>query len=155
MAGSDPGFDPQAFRDAIEFAMSMGLPQDEDERATFHFPAVTVYRDSNGDEVTPRTDKNGNPLDHTIRVSKERPDPVQVPVAVEYSPTGNADERPVGSFRQTRARVTALDRHWDQIKDAVEVELGGDFYVISYHHPPVGLFEVTVYTMECLARNEK
>lgn len=161
MAGTDSGFSAAAFREAIEFAMVMGLPQSEDERATFHFKPDTTAYYRNGERLypdgtdsnEPRTDKNGNPLDSTIRVKQEAPEPVRVPVAVEFNPT-NTDERPVGAFRNTRVRITALDEHWPDIKDAIEVELGGDMYVISYHHPPVGLFEVTVYTMECVARSE-
>lgn len=157
MAGTDASFDAGAFRDAIEFAMVMGTPQGAAERATFLFPATTTYYDTTGatpvEVVNPRTDQNGNPLNPDIRREQVRPASVQVPVAVEFN-TANMDERPIGSFKATRASITVLDEHWPQVKDAVEVQLGGDTYVISYTHPPVGLFEVTIYTMECFARSE-
>lgn len=153
MAGTDASFDATAFREAIEFAMVMGLPREDDERATFLFPATVEYEKDGEIIPKPRTDQNGNPLDPSIKVVRTRPTQVQIPVAVEFSPTGS-DERPVGAFRDTRARITVLDKHWPQVKDAIEVVLGGDTYVISYTHPPVGLFEVTIYTMECVARSE-
>lgn len=158
MAGTDAGFDATGFREAITFAMNMGLPQDTSERATFHFkPDGLTYIDTSlatpAEVQDPRLDQNGNPLNPAIRVERSRPDPVQVPVAVEFS-TAGLDERPVGSFKPTKVSVTVLDQHWPQVKDAIEVELGGDRYVISYTQPPVGLFEVTIYTMECFARSE-
>lgn len=157
MAGTDASFDATAFRDAIQFAMVMGLPQETDERATFLFPATTVYMDMSQATpalvTDPRVDQNGNPLNPNIKRERTRPDEVQVPVAVEFS-TARMDERPVGSFKDTRVSITVLDKHWPDVKDAVEVKLGGDTYVISYTHPPVGLFEVTIYTMECFARSE-
>lgn len=154
MAGTDASFDAQGFREAIQFAMVMGLPQDSSERATFHFKATTSYVDAAGDPVAnPRVDQDGNPLDPSIRVVRTHPDPVQIPVAVEFN-TATLDERPVGAFKPTRVSITILDTHWPQVEQAIEVELGGDRYVISYERPPVGLFEVTIHTIECFAQSE-
>lgn len=154
MAGTDSGFDAPGFREAITFAMNMGLPQDVSERATFHFKPTRSYQDSSGNVVlNPRVDQNGQPLDPSIRVVRTHPAPVQVPVAVEFD-TAGLDERPVGSFKPTKVSITVLDEHWPQVSSAIEVELGGDRYVISYTQPPVGLFDVTIYTMECFARSE-
>lgn len=163
MAGTNAQFDAQAFRDAISFAMTMGLPQDPSERATFFFRAEKVYRRWDETLATPawvdvdasdiRLDQNGNPLDPGIRVVKLSPEPVRIPVAVEFD-TASIDERPVGSFKPTKASITILDEHWPDVSTAVEVELGGDRYVISYKHPPMGLFDVTIYTVECFAQSE-
>lgn len=151
MAGTDSRFDATEFRDAIEFAMTMGLPEDTDERPTFHFKAVRAYEDRNGNPVVdPRVDQDGNPIDPNIRVTTTPPDPVQIPCAVEFD-TARPDERPVGSFKSTKASITILDVHWPQVEDAIEVELGGDRYAISYERPPNGLFEATVHTVECFA----
>ena len=147
MAGSDPRFNPVQFRDAITFAMNMGLPTDDSESATFHFRKTKQF------PTGTRLDQDGNPLDPNVLPVVERPEPVKVPCAVEFSPAG-LDERPVGAFKPTKAVITILDVHWPQVQDAIEVELGGDRYVISYTEPPIGLFEVTVYRMVCFARQE-
>lgn len=154
MAGTNEAFDATAFRDAIEFAMTMGLPQDTNERPTFHFEPTKAYVDRNGDPVVdPRVDQDGNPIDPNIRVTTTPPDPVQIPCAVEFS-TSRPDERPVGSFKATKATITILDTHWPQVEDAIEVSLGGDRYAISYEHPPPGLFDATVHMIECFAISE-
>lgn len=156
MAGTDAGFNSQEFREAITFAMNMGLPQDPSERATFHFRATRTYWTTDAtpvEVVNPRVDQNGNPIDPNIRVVRDHPTPVQIPVAVEFG-TAGVDERPVGSFKPTKATITVLDEYWPQVKNAIEVELGGDRYVISFRHPPVGLFDVTIYTIECFAQSE-
>jgi hypothetical protein len=130
------------------------------ERATFHFRRTKTYEQQVlgvWETVTSPPlvlDQDGNPLDKTVRVrqvlSKQ---PVRIPVAVEFS-TSSLDERPIGAFKATKATLTILDTHWPQVQDAIEVELGGDHYVISYAHPPMGLFEVTVHMIECFARSE-
>lgn len=154
MAGTDASFDATQFRDAIKFAMNMGLPDDPNERATFYFRPTMRYVDQAGNEaINPRLDQNGKPLDPSIRIVREHPTPVQVPVAVEFN-TANVDERPVGAFKPTRVSITVLDEHWPRVEQAIEVELGGDRYVISYERPPVGLFEVTIHTIECFAQSE-
>lgn len=154
MAGANAQFDAQAFREAIDFAMSMGLPEDPSERATFHFrPTVEYWKGGVKLDTTPRLDASGNPLDSSIRVRRINPAPVRIPVAVEFS-TAAVDERPVGAFKPTKVTITIMDEYWPEVEDAIEVELGGDRYVISYSHPPMGLFNVTIYTIECFARSE-
>lgn len=156
MAGTNAQFDAQAFREAIGFAMTMGLPEDPSERATFHFRPTVEYWTTDATPtqvINPRLDASGNPLDPNIRVRRINPTPVRIPVAVEFD-TAAVDERPVGAFKPTKATITILDEHWSDVSTAVEVELGGDRYVISYSHPPMGLFNVTIYTIECFARAE-
>lgn len=156
MAGTNAGFDAKAFRDAMKFAMNMGLPQKTEERATFHFRPTKTYwtTDATPTQVlNPRLDQNGNPLDPNIRTVRTFPTPVQIPVAVDFD-TAAVDERPVGAFKPTKVTITIIDEYWPQVAEAVEVELGGDRYVISYRHPPMGLFDVTIYTIECFAQSE-
>lgn len=148
MAGTIPGFDPDVFRANIHFAMNMGLPSDVTERPTFYFRAVRTY--------PPGTlvDSEGTPLDPTVKATTTAPDPVQVPCAVEFQTTRNDDESLVGTFRQTAAALTLLDVDYDLIKDAIEVSLGGNRFVISYQEPPIGMGDVTVYRLHCFPKGE-
>lgn len=147
MAGTDSRFDASAFRDAVHFAMNMGLPQTESERATFHFRGVKTW--------PPGTvlDQDGTPINPNISPTTVTPDPVQIPCAVEFS-QAKPDELPAGQFIPTKATVTILDEDYPQVKDAIEVELNGDRYAIRYTPPSMGLFEVTVYQFICFAKDE-
>ena len=155
MAGTNASFDATEFRDGIELAMTMSLPNEESLRATFHFPLTTSYVDQNGDPViNPKVDQDGSPLDPSIRIVRTpSADPVQVPVAIEFA-VATPQELPVGQFEPTRATLTILDRHWPAVQDAHEVSLGGDRYVIAYRLPPIGIFEATIHQVQCYAKSE-
>lgn len=148
MAGTNPAFDRTTFMDGILLAMNMGLPVDPAERPTFHFAPVKVYPPGT------RLDNEGTPFDLSVAPTYNTPEDVQVPCAVEFSRADN-EELPVGMFRRTKAVITLLDDQYEIVKDAIEVSLGGDKYIIGYMEPPIGMFEVTIYNMVCYGKEEK
>lgn len=141
------GFDSAGFRQAIRFAMQMGAPPDPDKRPKFLPKAEgrTYYR--NGVEIpTPRTDRDGRPLDPTIEMVETKPEPVtDVDCAIEIV-TAESDELPVGNFRPTKAVVTFLDDEYAKVADCREMVYNGDRYVYGYEPELNGLFDVGVHT---------
>lgn len=148
MAGiTGSGFDAADFRAGISFAMTMGLPQDTSERATFHFRQTISY------PLGTRLDSEGKPFDLTIEPEVDGPEPVQIPCAVEFF-GAYGEEGPVGVFESARAIITILDTNWPTVENAIEVTLGGDRYTIAYKEPPLGLFDVTIHRLRCEAIDE-
>lgn len=147
MAGSHPSFDAAQFRESIKFAMDMGLPSDPTQRATFRFRKTTSWPPGT------RLDQEGNAIDPNVSPIVSEPDPVQISCAVEFS-QASPEELPVGQIVQAKATITVLDVDYEKVQGAVEVDLGGDRYVIRYEEPPVGLFEVTVHRLVCYAKDE-
>lgn len=141
------GFNAAAFRDAIRFAMNMGLPNATEERATFKWNTVRTYTTA---------DPAGSPYDYTATpaTSVAHAD-VAIPVAVEFSarPAGSRDTS-VGQFDSSRAVITVLDEDYALIVGADQVLLGGNTYEIQFVGPPVALFDVTIYQIYCDARDE-
>lgn len=147
MAGSNPAFSAAQFRTAIIDAMNMGLPSDVSERATFRWHKQQTFS---------KIDPSGQPYDLTASpVTDTTPDDVQIPCAVEFSarPAGSM-ETSIGEFDTSRAIITILDEHYPSVEGADEVILGGNTYDIQFVGPPIGLFEVTVYQLFALARDE-
>jgi len=145
VAGSSPGFDATAFRDAISSAMKMGASPIEGERATFHFPAQLVYNGSmDGDAV---------PFDPAATVVSSEPPAVQVDCAIEYF---DAEAQPTafGMMSPTRIAVTVLDVDYERVKECSYVVVGGDRYDYRRTEPPNGLFDVGVYTLHFLSQSE-
>lgn len=163
MAKTDPSlgfsvdFDAEGFRRAIHFAMEMGAPPDPSLRATFVFPSTgRTYTSRNGDILDPasvRTDRDGRPLDPTIRVTDTPGARIQVDCAVEIV-RADADELPVGNFRPTKAVVTLLDEEHDQVKGCRELIYNGDRYLFGYEPDALGLFDVGTFTMIFYAVDE-
>lgn len=150
MAGTDSRFDAGAFRDAIRFAMTMGLPQATQERATFQWDTERIF---------PSPDAGGNPYDWTATPTSTTTYPdVQIPVAVETPGSANRDDTTIGAFDVSKVVITILD---DDFTDIVvggvlanRVLLGETPYEIEYVGPPLGLFEVTVYQLYAKAVDE-
>lgn len=141
------GFNPAAFRDAIRFAMHMGLPNATEERATFRWTTVRTYDTA---------DPAGNPYDYTATpATSVAHDDVLIPVAVEFSarPAGSRDTA-VGQFDSSRAVITVLDEDYALVEGADLVLLGGNTYEVEFVGPPLGLFDVTIYQLYCDARDE-
>lgn len=146
MAGTNSAFDGDLFREQIRSAMRMGLPGTVSDRATFQWRVSKTY---------PKQDVTARPYDWTdTPVTEVERDDVQVPVAVEFSRTGDTMDNPVGSFETPRAVITVLDEDYAEIEGASHVLLGGNRYFIRFVAPPMGLFDVTVYQIYCQAMDE-
>lgn len=145
MAGTNPGFNAAAFRDAIHFAMQMGAPPDAGERVTFHFASQLVYNGSiDGDAV---------PFDPTVTVTSTEPPTKQVDCAVEYFDSENQPTN-FGLLAPSRIAVTLLDVDYAQVKTCSYVVVHGDRYDYRRTEPPSGLFDVGVYTMHFTSNSE-
>lgn len=147
MAGKHPSFNAKEFREAITFAMNMGLPEDKKERITFRWTPNRVYEN---------TDAGGNPWSWSSQpTSEEIKEDVQVPAAVEFSarPAGSVDT-PIGQFDTSRVIVTLLDVDFDKIQGADLFILDNNEYDVQFVGPPLGLFNVTVYQIFAEARDE-
>ena len=141
------GFDAAAFRDSIQFAMNMGLPQTASERVTFRWTPEKDYAIE---------DPGGNPYDYTATpTSTNAPADVQVDAAVEFvTRTTLSGGTPVGEFNTPRAVITLLDVDYAEVEGADQVLLGGNTYKVDFIAPPIGLFEVTIYQIHCSAMDE-
>ena len=153
MAGSNPGFDAKAFEGGIRFAMQMGAPVKMENRVTFVFPKTTSYPPGT------RLDREGRPLDPRVPRTEavSRPD-IQVDCAVEFEdprlPIGGTQEIAVGRFTPTRLTLTLFETDYELVKEAKDVKVGGDTYVVAYHPPPLALFNVGFQQIVCHARDE-
>jgi hypothetical protein len=162
VANSDPRFDPNVFREAISFAMTMGAPPDPDARAVFVFSQGTRTYWKNGVQLTttPRLDQDGRPLDPTIQVraepavtKKQGPGADEVDCAIEFDIV-NTEELPVGNLRPGRLTVTVLDTDYAKVEGCREVLISGDRYTFQYEPPSMGLFDVGVRQMIFYAVDE-
>lgn len=147
MAGSNPAFNPAQFRDVIRTTMIMGLPNATAEKPTFRWRP---------DRTFTTADPAGAPYDFTASpTTTDAPPDVQIPVAVEFSarPAGSL-ETSIGEFDTSRVIITILDEDYELVRGADEVLLGGNTYDIQFVGPPIGLFEVTVYQVFAIARDE-
>lgn len=149
MAGTDARFNAADFRTNIRFAMTMGLPNTTAERATFQWDTAKTFT---------KDDTGGNPFDWTASpvTTVTYPD-VLIPVAVEIG--GESDDNTnVGTFDISRAVITVLDEDFEllTVNDVFcnRVLLGDNAYEIKFVAPPLGLFDVTVYQIHCLALDE-
>ena len=153
MAGTtDPrasGFDAATFRDSIQFAMNMGLPETTSERVTFRWTPEKDWRIE---------DPGGNPYDYSSTnapTNTVAPADVQVDAAVEFvTRTTLSGGTAIGEFNTPRAVITLLDVDYAQIEGADKVLLGGNTYYVDFVAPPMGLFDVTIYQIHCSAGDE-
>lgn len=145
MAGSNPSFNAANFRTQIKATMRMGLPTNVADQATFVWEAVKTYAND---------DPNANPynLAQAPTTSSQHAN-VRVDVAVEMLGNDLTDTS-VGQINNQHARITVLDEDYAQIVGATKVLLGQNTYEINFVSPPIGLFEVTVYQMDCTAIDE-
>jgi hypothetical protein len=141
------GFNAAQFRDAIKFAMNMGLPNTVSERATFRWIPDYTYSEA---------DPGGTPYDlDAVPTATDAPEDVQVDCAVEFVSRASASGgTAVGDFDVARAIITVLDTDYASIEGCNQVVLGGDTYDVDFVAPPMGLFEVTIYQIYCTAVDE-
>lgn len=139
------GFDSSLFRDAITSTMEMGMPEDEAEKITFYWKPVKTFENP---------DASDNPYNLSATpVTASQREPVIVPAAIEFE-SRRADGTPLGQFENPRVKVTLLDVHYEQVKDAQSAVIGGDIYGIDFTAPPIGLGDVTVYQLYLTALDE-
>lgn len=141
------GFNAEEFRDAIRFAMRMGLPEDESERATFKWTPQKTFA---------KTDAAGRPLDWTSTpLTESTHEDVQIDVAKEFQRYSSGEGiTSLGEFHSTSVVLTILDEDYELVDGADKVELGGNTYTVEYVAPPDGMFEVTVYQVYLRAEDE-
>jgi hypothetical protein len=148
MAGTSSAFDAANFRTSIKAAMNMGLPVPTALRPTFRFKEEKAF------PVDTLLDDDGYPFDPSIEPVVTSPAPILVDCAVEIT-KAEPSELPVGAIRRLKATLTILDTDYARIKDAYEVDLGGDAYTIETVLPPYGLFDVTIYQLICVSKEEE
>lgn len=140
------GFDATAFREGILTAMQMGAPPDVNDQALFHFPNLLVYNGS--------ADGANVPFDPAGTVTNHAPDPVRVDCAIEYF---DAENQPTGGFgllAPTRISVTMLDDAYAKVKGCAYVVIAGDRYDYRRTEPPVGLFDVGIWTIHFVSPSD-
>jgi hypothetical protein len=144
--GTPSGFNSADFRTAIRFAMNMGTPTDPAKQVTFLFPEVDVFAPH--DPAAHPYDWSSTP---TAVTSPARQ--VTVLAAVSYGGPPLVEGTPMGQFDQEKLTLTLLDQDYALVVGATEVLVGGVHYVIDPPGAmPVGLFDVTVYTLHATAR---
>jgi hypothetical protein len=146
--GLSADFDGDQFRNAIRFAMQMGAPPDPDKQAMFIFKPTgrTYWKNDVQLGSTPRLDRDGKPLDPTVEVRLVEANTKSVDCAIEII-RADAEELPVGTFRQTKAIVTLLDAQYEEVVGCSELLYNGDHYRFGYEPEGLGLFDVGVNTM--------
>ena len=145
MAGSNAGFNADAFREGIRFAYTMAASPVASEQVAFYKATELIY--------TVPVDDDNVPFDPTTTVQRVAPPPVRVPCGVEYF---DAEGQPVpfGTVTVSRITCTLLDEDYVQVKDSAYVVIGGEKYLYRRTQPPSGLFDVGLYVMHFRAENE-
>lgn len=149
-------FDSTKFRDAIGFAMKMGLPGTASERVTFQWDPSNTYA---------AADQKGNPYDWTSSptasvTAADLVASLALPAAVEYTDSkSSSGDTTIGDFDKGRIKITILDTQYALITDGDlglpdSVLVDGNTYNVDYFIPPTALFDVTVYSLYCTARDE-
>lgn len=159
MKTNDPrenSFSAARFRDAIDFAMSMGIPQDESHRVTFVWKGTKAYTDAD----TRRSPYDWTDTPSATTTATDVPLSLAVPAAVEFYDAKSASgESAMGDFDIGRVRITMLDTSYAQLVDDVlglpdECSIDGATYTVDYWMPPMGLFDVTIHTCFAAALDE-
>ncbi len=140
------GFDAAKFRDAIGFAMAMGMPETAAERVTFFWDDELRFASE---------DPSHRPYDWTATPDSQTSStrtPVSVNVAVDPGVVASRThiETGVGEFQQSALNIYVLDTDYEQVYDADYVVVDGQIYDIVMWAAPVGLFSVTLHT--CVVR---
>lgn len=148
---SDPrasAFNKAEVVDALTFAMNMGVPQNPAERIVFKWNVIKQYAGP--------TDHAGIPLnldEQPINVS-QHPD-VVVPLAMEFlAGSSGVHGTAAGTIDNPYMVLNILDTEYPKIATANYVQVGDEYYGITYMEPTVGLFGMTLYRIHIQARSE-
>lgn len=125
--------------------MTLGLPPVETDRPIFFTPQDAVnYARADNEEI---------PFDPSARPQVPAPVQVSVPCAVEYVDAAGRVET-FGTVNPSKIRLTLLDEDYQRVVGFSYVEIGGDRYNYAKTEPPLGLGEVGVWTIHCIAEDE-
>jgi hypothetical protein len=146
VATTDPraaGFSATAFRDAINFTLSMANSNVTAERCLFHWETARTFG---------QADPAGNPYNWSATPSTTiARAPVEVPVAIEFGSLASARadtlEPGVGAFNSVDCTITLLDESYALVFDADFITVNERRYVINAWTPPIALFDVNVYQL--------
>ncbi len=137
MAGTDVGFDAQAFRDGISFALTMAAAPEPARQVTFHFE---------------RTEQIG--FDPAAAPEVTGREPVTVPCGIAYTDVDGSLTTGFGIMASSSIKLTLLDVHHAQVEGCAYVTIDGDTYFYRRTAPPTGLFDVGLFAMYFAARTE-
>lgn len=146
MAGTDTRFNAVKFRDAINFAMSMGAPN----ALPVEFLWDLVETFSNPDPTGLSYSMSAAPT------SASQHPPVTINCAVEYIPasTVGTTNASFGRIEESKLIVTVMDDVFPQIDGASYIKLNGNRYEIEVDAPTFNLFEVEIHQLYCTAIDE-
>lgn len=160
--GISANFPSGTVRNALLFAMQMGAPNEvsETDKRQVRFlrrnGAVEYFAEGS---TTPlalnafRRDRDGKPLDPTIRMVTAEDEEILVDVAIELT-EATAEEVPVGNFRPVKATITIMAEEYAQIVGCREVIYNNDRYGYAYELDANGLFDMTFHTLIFFAIDE-
>lgn len=134
-------FDADLFRSAIVSTMEMGMASGGNpvQECIFKWTDKHTYTSS---------DQEGAPYDFAASpATTVTHEDVKVPVAIELFPSDDKGSSALGELDQVKAAITVLDTYYDQVRTADLISLGHSLYTIDYVAPPVGLFDVNIYTL--------
>lgn len=153
MAGSDPRFPADQFRDAIRFAMTMGTPNKVADRATFRWIEERTYTSQ---DPAGRTYDWATPPAATVAIAD-----LQLPCTVETPKSTTEDGTALGSFDPSKATVTLLDTEYDALlahgagRLPDQVIIGQTTYVVRFEGDPMGLFDVDTHQLHCETQEQR
>jgi hypothetical protein len=149
-------FSAARFRDGVGFAMKMGIADTLSERVTFFWTTENTYAVAD----TKAAPYDWTAVPDTTKSATDVPASLTVPVAVEFFDSkSSSGDTAIGDFDIGRIKVTMLDTSYDQLDDfylgkPTGMTVDGDTYIIDYWAPPIGLFDVTIYSVFASARDE-
>lgn len=145
MAGTPPGFDADAVRAGLRFAMEFGLPSEAVDQPTFFMPVVSTT----SDEV----DAEGVPYDPGATLTTGTAVRKRVDCAVEYI-DGEGKIETFGILNPSKIKLTLLDEEFAQIDGFYYVVIKGQKYYYQRSEPPIALGTVDVHTIYCRSSDE-
>ena len=137
-----------ALRETLRRTMVMGLPETVSERPTFYF---------DGEQDYTLEDREGSPWDWTATPTADTSGPpVQALCAYEFfSPLGRQGsfQTEVGEFNPTTVVFTMFEDEFNTVYGFTYATIGPSSQKWYFRHfkPAIGLNDLTVYEMTCVA----